>query len=154
MLTRLQACCILALAFFGAFPPPSNGHFQHFHLSHFLRSNPAPSQRSKLLCVLSYFDRVRQAESKGEGEFLALKISVERRGIEKRDPETFWGKSDILLSSFSCEDKGLIEDAHGDLQVDFANEYIGGGVLELGNVQVSEKNFRNHFPYFFRFQSF
>ena len=87
--------------------------------------------------MLSYFDRVRQAESKGEEEFLALEISVERRGIEKQDPEKFWGKSDVLLSSFSCEEKGLIEDAHGDLQVDFANEYIGGSVLELGNVQVS-----------------
>ena len=32
--------------------------------------------------------------------------------------------------------EGLIEGANGCLQVDFANEYIGGGVLGMGNVQV------------------
>lgn len=31
---------------------------------------------------------------------------------------------------------GKIEDSTEALQVDFANEYIGGGVLELGQVQV------------------
>jgi hypothetical protein len=72
-------------------------------------------------------------------DFLDLKISVERRGIEKQDPEVFWGKCDRPLSQFSCEEEGLIEDAHGDLQVDFANRYIGGGVLEMGNVQVGLK---------------
>lgn len=30
---------------------------------------------------------------------------------------------------------GAIEDAHHTMQADFANQYIGGGVLEGGNVQ-------------------
>jgi poly(ADP-ribose) glycohydrolase len=134
VLTRLQASCLLALAFFCTFPPPSDRHFQHFLLTHFLCSD-SQSQRSKLLCVLAYFDRVREAEMERRRDFLDLKISVERRGIEKQDPEVFWGKCDRPLSQFSCEEEGLIEDAHGDLQVDFANRYIGGGVLEMGNVQ-------------------
>ena len=137
VLTRLQVSCLLALAFFCTFPPPSDRHFQHFLLTHFLRSNFSQSQRSKLLCILAYFDSVRQAETERRREFLDLKISVERRGIEKQDQEVFWGKCNRPLSQFSCEEEGLIEDAHGDLQVDFANRYIGGGVLEMGNVQVS-----------------
>lgn len=32
---------------------------------------------------------------------------------------------------------GSIEDSYGCLQVDFANEYIGGGVLNFGAVQVN-----------------
>ena len=94
------------------------------------------SQRSKLLCVLTYFDRIRQAESEGERDFLAMNISIERRQIRTQESDVFWGRSEQPLGQFSCVGDGLIENAHGDLQVDFANEYIGGGVLAMGNVQV------------------
>ena len=48
-----------------------------------------------------------------------------------------WGTCESPLTPFeSPTDGGLIEGAHGCLQVDFANAYIGGGVLNMGNVQV------------------
>ena len=135
MLTRTQVACILSLAFFGALAPPPEKGFQQLTLTFILTNNFLKSQRSKLLCLLTYFDRLRQAESKDE-EFLSLCISVQRRQIQKQASAKFWGECELLLSPFSSVD-GLIEESHGDLQVDFANEYIGGGVLNMGNVQVS-----------------
>lgn len=135
ILTRSQVCCLLSLAFFGILSPPE-GAFQQLVFTFFLEVNFFKSQRSKLLCILTYFDRIRQAESDGERDFLAMNISVQRRGIRKQESAIFWGKSELPLGPFFCEDDGVIESSHGDLQVDFANEYIGGGVLQMGNVQV------------------
>lgn len=133
VLTRSQVCCILSLAFFGILSKPE-GAFQHLILTHFLEIDFFTSQRSKLVCLLMYFDRIRQAEM----DYLSMNMSIQRRAIEKTEPGVFWGKSTHPLTSFSCEPNGLIEESHGDLQVDFANEYIGGGVLQMGNVQVSD----------------
>lgn len=48
-----------------------------------------------------------------------------------------WCSPDVPLCQLEVKDKGKIEDSPGALQVDFANEYIGGGVLGCGQVQVS-----------------
>lgn len=125
-------CCILSLAFFGILSKPE-GAFQHLLLTYFLEVNYFISQRSKLLCLLTYFDRIRQSET----DFLAMNVSIRRQAVDKKEPGVFWGKCELPLGSFSCEPNGVIEDSHGDLQVDFANEYIGGGVLQMGNVQVT-----------------
>ena len=135
MLTRLQVCCLLSLAFFGTLAE-TKGAYQHLVFTFFLEVDFFKSQRSKLLCLLTYFDRLRRAESQGEQDFLAMNISIQRRAELPQESAVFWGKSEVPLSAFSCEEDGLIEDSHGDLQADFANEYIGGGVLQMGNVQV------------------
>ena len=80
-----------------------------------------------------YFDRIRQSET----DFLAMNVSIQRQAVEKKEPSVFWGKCELPLGPFSCHPDGVIEDSHSDLQVDFANEYIGGGVLQMGNVQVT-----------------
>ena len=71
----------------------------------------------------------------GKRDFLTMNISVRRWSIERKDADSFWGECELPLVSFSTSE-GVIEKSDGDLQVDFANAYIGGGVLELGNVQV------------------
>ena len=43
-----------------------------------------------------------------------------------------WSSSENPLSKLNFASEGKIEDAHGFLQVDFANSYIGGGVLRSG----------------------
>ena len=66
-------------------------------------------------------------------------ITVARRQVKEEDPSVAWGECDKPLTPFnSPADGSLIEAAHGCLQVDFANAYIGGGVLNMGNVQVRD----------------
>lgn len=70
-------------------------------------------------------------------EFLSMCITVARHHVKEEDPQIVWGDCQKCLTPFeSPSDGSLIESAHGCLQVDFANAYIGGGVLNLGNVQV------------------
>lgn len=136
-LTRQQACCLLALCFLNAFSPPKTSTYQHFTLALFLTFPFASSQHGKLLCILHYFNRIHQAEVSGNSDFLSLCITVARHHVKEEDPTVFWGKCQSPLTPFeSPADGSLIEDAHGCLQVDFANAYIGGGVLNMGNVQV------------------
>ena len=95
------------------------------------------SQASKLRCLLNYFERIRQAEEAKDEGFLSMCVSVTRRRLSQQEAErSAWGECDKPLSALQSLREGLIEDAHGCLQVDFANAYIGGGVLSMGNVQV------------------
>ena len=89
-----------------------------------------------MLCILNYFDRVQLAEEASDEEFLSSNVSVERRAINTSDEATVWKECTLPLSPFVSNAEGLIEADDGALQVDFANEYIGGGVLSMGNVQV------------------
>ena len=89
------------------------------------------------MCILHYFDRIYQAETSGNIDFLSMCITVARHHVKEEDPQVAWGDCQKALTPFeSPTDGSLIEAAHGCLQVDFANAYIGGGVLNLGNVQV------------------
>lgn len=86
----------------------------------------------KIKCVLEYFLHVSsKIENKQEMDSL---ISFERRCL----PSAFqpdWAKSNQTLCEISASTDGVIEDAEGHLQVDFANKYIGGGILGQGMVQ-------------------
>lgn len=56
----------------------------------------------------------------------------------QNDSAKEWSAMHLPLSKLYVSHTGTIEDdGHGMLQVDFANEYIGGGVLRSGCVQVS-----------------
>ena len=135
LLSREQVCCLLSHAFFGMLAPPDGG-FQRLAFTFFLEIDFFKSQRAKLLCILRYFDRLRQAECEGDRDFLSTNVSVRRRAIQRKEAASFWGQCDLPLTEFSSDAVGVIEESHGDLQVDFANAYIGGGVLQMGNVQV------------------
>ena len=95
------------------------------------------SQQSKCLCIVEYFDRLRKAEENGDEDFLKRCITIERKVLDASERKPgFWSDSKKPLSQFTTDSEGLIGNACGSLQVDFANEYIGGGVLQQGNVQV------------------
>lgn len=135
-LTRQQVCCLLALGFFNVLEPMPGTDYQQLTFIAFVAVDFFGSQRNKLICLLKYFERLMDAEKADNQEFLSMNISVARKRIAKSDPDLFWGKSTAVLLPLEPQPTGLIEDAHGCLQVDFANAYIGGGVLGLGNVQV------------------
>ncbi len=79
-------------------------------------------QRAKLRCVLAYFDRTYEAPPRG-------RFVVERVVAPARTPME-WAMDAAPLTPLTVDPTGSIEDADGHLQVDFANEYLGGGVLE------------------------
>lgn len=58
-----------------------------------------------------------------------------RRQVLFKDKIPDWKSSSKGLTSISALAKGTIEDSGIELQADFANEYIGGGVLGGGCVQ-------------------
>lgn len=127
----------MSLAFFNCFEKPA-GHYQDFTFTGFLSfAMYTASQVSKLMCLLNYFERIRQSEEAGNKEFLSMCVSVTRRKLSQEESNrTAWKECSKPLVPVESLSEGLIEDAHGCLQVDFANSYIGGGVLGNGNVQV------------------
>ena len=66
-----------------------------------------------------------------------LYISIVAQVGEKLPDLHDWEKCNITLCEFEVRDSGRIEDQPEIfIQTDFANEYIGGGVLNTGRVQV------------------
>lgn len=123
----------MSLAFFNAFDEQGQS-YQQFTLCGFLSFGLYSSQKHKLLCLLNYFERIQASEEKGDEDFLSMHITVSRRNLDTKSVS--WNDAGQHLLSFESRSEGLIEEAHGCLQVDFANAYIGGGVLSMGNVQV------------------
>lgn len=82
---------------------------------------------ARLRCVLEYFDRIADEAPPGRLEF-------ERIVAAARDEED-WSEDTSPLTDFVIEPVGVIEDAQGHRQMDFANKYLGGGVLTHGCVQ-------------------
>lgn len=135
-MTQEQACCLLANAFLCTFPRRNtekrNSEFSNYPEINFNRlfGNNAQKNREKLKCILNYFKRVLKASpSLDKGV-----ITFQRRCLNdfpewKDDSRKL---SDINYQVSACDS---IEAASGCLQVDFANKFIGGGVLGGGSVQ-------------------
>lgn len=139
LLSRHQTSCLLALAFFNLLPRSSKhgSRFQHLSLLGIFENGFFISQQSKCLCLLTYFDRLRKAERENDEDFMKRYITIERKVLEREFcTREFWLSSQVPLGTFETHKEGFIEESEGSLQVDFANEFIGGGVLQQGNVQV------------------
>ena len=76
-----------------------------------------------------------EAEKKGD-DLSKTKLSFERL-VLRETPD--WSNCNKQLGVFLSREE-LIEENHVALQADFANKFIGGGVLQLGNVQVSQSH--------------
>jgi len=82
----------------------------------------------KLKCLLSYFHRV--VSSCPRGLITYSRKVVPASGIPN------WIRSSKSFSKLHMASKGLIEvEGRGMLQADFANKFVGGGVLRSGLVQ-------------------
>ena len=138
-ITRSQASCLLALAFFSLLDKPKKHgtKYQRLSLVEILEYGFFQSQSSKCLCIVGYFDRLMKEEAQGNQDYLSRCITIQRKALEKEKNDVpFWKSSKAALTEFEVTDGRYIESFDGCLQVDFANEYIGGGVLQQGNVQV------------------
>eukprot|EP01117_Protostelium_nocturnum_P014246 TRINITY_DN5411_c0_g1_i1.p1 TRINITY_DN5411_c0_g1~~TRINITY_DN5411_c0_g1_i1.p1 ORF type:complete len:553 (-),score=149.31 TRINITY_DN5411_c0_g1_i1:10-1668(-) len=153
ILSRRQCACLMANAFFctlfedQVYENPTQGRsrskkevqiFPSFNFLGFWKRNRAnhlfSSEAAKLFCFIHYFERL----SEDEETLLDPKRRVifKRRSIEDKDFPDWKNCEEVLINqNMDVVGKGSIEDSKGDLQVDFANLSLGGGVLSGGCVQ-------------------
>ena len=132
-MSQKQAACLLANAFFCTFPyrnstkrtaEYSNYPFINFNT---LFSGPLSGRKEgKLRCIIHYFDRVTSKMPTGTVTY--------HRQVLRDKPN--WEKCADRLTKLHASAVRMIEDVGvGMLQVDFANRFMGGGVLGHGCVQ-------------------
>jgi poly(ADP-ribose) glycohydrolase len=86
-----------------------------------------PHELAKIRCVFQYFEHFNSGAPKGSFE-------VERVVLAPRTAME-WSGDASPLTPVTLDPTGLIEDAPGDREADFANASLGGGVLRSGCVQ-------------------
>ncbi|XP_055613980.1 poly(ADP-ribose) glycohydrolase-like [Uranotaenia lowii] len=137
-MTQQQAACLLANAFFCTFPRRNTQKkkseyclFPDINFNRLFQSS-GQSVLEKIKCICNYFRRVCSIPPSGV-------LTFQRRYI---NPKQFldWTKCDATVARESVpvhiSSEGTIEDqGRGLLQVDFANKFLGGGVLGHGCVQ-------------------
>jgi len=129
-LSRWQVCSLLAAGVLGLIPRQRPDRaLPVFDFDHILACQPA-----KVECLLLYFRRALSQESTWQNEFVSFQRSVLAQEAPERTSD-FWSESQVVLRPVLIQTEGGIEDAHGLLQADFANEYLGGGVFFEGCVQ-------------------
>ncbi|XP_050589132.1 poly(ADP-ribose) glycohydrolase-like isoform X2 [Bombus affinis] len=140
-LSQLQIASLLANAFFCTFPrrnstnPQSEyGRYPYINFNRLFSAykeekwNKYESVMEKMKCIFHYFRRVTSKAPEGV-------VTIQRRYIPKSDCPK-WDEQVQKLLPLHTTSKGTIEaEGTGFLQVDFANRYVGGGVLGLGCVQ-------------------
>ncbi|KAJ8022912.1 Poly(ADP-ribose) glycohydrolase [Holothuria leucospilota] len=135
VLTQYQIASLLANAFFCTFPrrnaQQKKSEYSSFPDINFNRLFEGRSSRKqeKLKCIINYFRRVTSETPCGT-------VSFERRSIMLASNFPQWKESQCQLGNLHVSSKGTIEDdGKGMLQIDFANKFVGGGVLGHGCVQ-------------------
>jgi len=136
-LSQQQVAVVLVNAFFCTFPRRNaskpNSEFSNYPMINFNALFMKNSRRmtaclEKLKCLLCYFSQVVATPRTGVITFSRLCVP----------PSSLpsWCLSDQTLSRLHLSTDGKIEtEGAGFLQADFANEYVGGGVLRSGLVQ-------------------
>lgn len=123
-------CTLLAAGVLGLIPHQSQDHsLPGFDFGYILAY-----QSTKAACLMHYFRQAMQQEEAWQSEVISFQRSVLPEDAPERFVD-FWAESQETLRPVQIKSEGGIEDAHGMLQADFANEYIGGGVFFEGRVQ-------------------
>ncbi|XP_043912451.1 poly(ADP-ribose) glycohydrolase isoform X2 [Protopterus annectens] len=130
-MSQQQIACLLANAFFCTFPrrnARTKSEYSSYPDINFSRlfEGTSPRKAEKLKTLLCYFRLVTEDMPKGL-------VTFTRQSL-KSFPS--WKGSEKLLPRLHVTWEGTIEaDGKGMLQVDFANEFVGGGVIGAGLVQ-------------------
>lgn len=136
-MSQEQIACLLANAFFCTFPRRNS--YKHSEYSSFPDINfnrlfqggkggTNSVKTEKLQAIFHYFRRITKEMPTGTVTF--------RRQMMTSSKMPEWEKCSALFGKLHVSTKGTIEDnGAGFLQVDFANKYIGGGVIGEGCVQ-------------------
>uniref|UniRef100_A0A8C6L6Y5 poly(ADP-ribose) glycohydrolase n=1 Tax=Nothobranchius furzeri TaxID=105023 RepID=A0A8C6L6Y5_NOTFU len=127
-MSQEQVACLLANAFFCTFPQRDIRECCNYPDFNFFRLFKGSSSKKmeKLKTLMCYFKMVTQQIPTGL-------VTFSRRKLEK---PLNWKSSKTLLTKLHITCEGTIEDdGYGMLQVDFANKFVGGGVIGAGLVQ-------------------
>jgi len=124
--TQREIASLLAHGFFGLLTSPPDMDGQCLNLSQW------GQQEAKLHCLVSYFSRCRERVA-NDPSWRGSNVSFSRRTLDT-------DFSDLLVNSRQplsavTVSQASIEEIPLALHADFANEYIGGGVLRWGAVQ-------------------
>ncbi|XP_010876664.2 poly(ADP-ribose) glycohydrolase [Esox lucius] len=135
-LSQMQIACLLANAFFCTFPHRNSQNPRaEYHNYPTINFNSlfgvwSEKKREKLRALFHYFHTVTNQATHLQGL-----VTFERRCIRDKDMPN-WMSCKETLPKLYITSKGCIEEeGTGMLQVDFANNMIGGGVLGSGLVQ-------------------
>ncbi|XP_022175441.1 poly(ADP-ribose) glycohydrolase isoform X1 [Myzus persicae] len=140
-LSQMQIACLLANAFLCTFPhrnvSNSKSEYSEYPYINFngffqlmVNSSANHYLYEKLKCIICYFKKVTSSNSVLNGI-----VTYSRRRLPSGDLP-YWLQSTKKLTNLFITSDGTIEDnGDGMLQVDFANKFIGGGVLGHGSVQ-------------------
>ncbi|XP_025207633.1 poly(ADP-ribose) glycohydrolase [Melanaphis sacchari] len=140
-LSQMQIACLLANAFLCTFPhrnvsnsKSEYSEYPYINFNGFFQLMVTSSANhylyEKLKCIICYFRKVTSANSVYNGI-----VTYSRRRLPSGDLP-YWLQSTKKLTNLYISSDGTIEDnGDGMLQVDFANKFIGGGVLGHGSVQ-------------------
>ncbi|XP_041350865.1 uncharacterized protein LOC121369852 [Gigantopelta aegis] len=136
VLTRTFVARILACAFLCVFPERTKDYttyLNRINFTAFFRNLYLPAQIAKLRMILNYFERITQKDSELTGNIVYCRQVIEPKRLPTlEDLRT----STVALCPVPVYRYGNLEDIRSDgIQVDFANRYIGGGVLGRGKVQ-------------------
>lgn len=136
-LSKQQCACLLFNMFFCTVLDQKNSNLPKsfnlaawHHGSSACNQNREPSIVAKIQCFINYAQRMKAKLPLDE------MLSFERVYLDprKKYDQSFWSESTKLLCPAKLKE-GSIQDAHGALQIDFANKFLGGGVLRTGCVQ-------------------
>ncbi|XP_038128669.1 poly(ADP-ribose) glycohydrolase-like [Cyprinodon tularosa] len=129
-MSQEQVACLLANAFFCTFPRRNSRKTEYYNYPdiNFFRLFEGSSSKKieKLKTLMCYFKSVTEQKPTGL-------VTFSRKRLDK--PPN-WKSSQTLLTRLHITCEGTIEqDGYGMLQVDFANKFVGGGVISAGLVQ-------------------
>ncbi|XP_027144942.1 poly(ADP-ribose) glycohydrolase isoform X3 [Larimichthys crocea] len=129
-MSQEQVACLLANAFFCTFPRRNSRKTEYYNYPdiNFFRLFEGSSSRKieKLKTLMCYFKSFTEETPTGLVTFTRKRL----------DKPLNWKSSQTPLTKLHITCEGTIEDdGYGMLQVDFANQYVGGGVTSAGLVQ-------------------
>ncbi|XP_070847386.1 poly(ADP-ribose) glycohydrolase-like isoform X1 [Chaetodon trifascialis] len=129
-MSQEQVACLLANAFFCTFPRRNSRKTEYCNYPdiNFFRLFEGSSSRKieKLKTLMCYFKSFTEEMPTGLVTFTRKRL----------DKPLNWKSSQAQLTKLHITCEGTIEDdGHGMLQVDFANQFVGGGVTSSGLVQ-------------------
>jgi len=134
-LTKHQCAVLLANAFFCTFDvvSPSRFYTKEAFPEFSFRELYLGAGKVAPIFVLHYFKRIYihflEHNSMPQGEITITRQSLGMASLPK------WEHSQTPITNMKVDADGTIEDSPAKFHVDFANEYIGGGVLHGGCVQ-------------------
>lgn len=149
--SKRQVACLVVNMFFGAIEKiEQNSKIQDIiNFKYFFQKGSLLLQ-NKLFCLFNYFSRLASNKIDFERRISYVRISKKLKSMED------WSSSIKTMSEVKIMSEGGIEDfVPNSIQVDFANEFIGGGALLDGCVQEEIRFIISPecFPSMFMFES-